>query len=91
MSFNSCLATLIYTVGEIKKHDTYCAGQTRFGWIGNDNNGGLLRQEIVDDIASKIEKYNDHAREGRNKQITEMLESVASEWANRYKQKIKSE
>lgn len=84
MLFNPSFALLTYTVGEVKKHDTYCAGQTRFGWIDAKNDGALLDQEAVNKVAEGLERYNQQTQKRRNAELTEMLESVAKEYAAKH-------
>jgi len=80
METNTAMAALIYTIGEVKKHDGYCSGKTRCGWVGPPGCGTLHPQEIVDDIAAEIERYNEKSKGHRNKQIAAMLESVTRKW-----------
>ncbi len=84
MSFNPAFATLIYTIGEVKKHDTYCSGLTRLGFIGSDNAAGLLQQEIVNDVAFQIEKFNELTREERNQKMFTMFDEVAKKVPLKY-------
>ena len=84
--FNTAFATALYVIEEVKKHDLYCIGKTRFAFARPDRPPGMMLQELIDDICKELAKFNDITRESRNKTMTDMLESVGREWAKKFKE-----
>jgi 20S proteasome alpha/beta subunit len=84
--FNPTFATALYVIEEVKKHDSYCSGTTRFAFARPQKWPGMMLQELIDDICKELGKFNEATRESRNKTMTEMLESVGRQWAKKFKE-----
>jgi 20S proteasome alpha/beta subunit len=78
IDFNSALSTAIYVVEEVKKHDAFCSGNTRVGFIQYHpiRLSSIMDQKVIDSVVEGLSGVNENAKADRNKKISEMLKSV---------------
>lgn len=82
MSFYSGMALTLFIISEVKKHDTYCNGQSRFAFIHPDNRGFELPQNLIDDLSNRLEEFSKLVKEDQNRKSTEALNKIGKEWEN---------
>lgn len=78
--FATTLATALYVIEEVKKHDSYCSGDTRLAFAAPSNDALFIHRPLVNSIACQLSTVNEETREDRNRTMTEILESVAKVW-----------
>jgi 20S proteasome alpha/beta subunit len=84
MDFNSAFSTAIYVVEEVKKHDAFCSGDARIGFIQPSDPPVIMDQNVINSVVRGLTAVNEAAKEDRSKKISEMLKSIGETRAKKY-------
>ena len=76
MPLQSSYAAVIYIIEEVKKHDTYCSGETRARFLLDETGSFFIPQSTVQDFSKMVAKFNPEARKQRIEIVNKFLKDI---------------
>ena len=73
MPLQSAYAAMIYIIDEVKKHDTYCSGETRVKFMRDESDCHFVPQNLIRAFSKTVAKFNPEAKKQRNKMVNKFL------------------
>jgi len=90
MGISEAPGLALYVIGEVKKHDAYCSGQTRIYFLKEKGRAFKLAQPVVDELCAVIENFNAADRPRRNQELAKLFNEVGIESAEKHKRAFTS-
>jgi 20S proteasome alpha/beta subunit len=78
MDLSEATGLALYVIGEAKKHDAYCNGQTRVVFVRCEGQPFVMPQDLIDVQAKEIERFNETDRPRRTEELTKVFSEIGA-------------